>query len=298
LSNTIYFVVSECSVQGSRIAFVSTRDGGGLAAGFQSVPYIYVANADGSGVTRLTQGENPVWSANGKRIVFQSRTGPEIRLINADGSNERVLGRGSWPSLSPDGTKIMFFDGGGISMMNIDGSALTQLVSNEYANPGWGDYAVELPGWSPDGRSISFVRANYEEPWTVHILDLATSQISLVTVGTSVGDSRPIWSPDGAKLLLQVPFWAIAGVNRDGSGFQRYVEATYVGNPDWSPDGKSIVFAKFSAPGNPSSAFGTRMRIYVENLGDGFVRQLIPEAVDPALPDYWDHQPAWSRVRQ
>src|SRR5262245_36460672 len=34
LSNTVYFVVSECRVRGSRIAFVSTRDGGGAAAGY------------------------------------------------------------------------------------------------------------------------------------------------------------------------------------------------------------------------------------------------------------------------
>src|SRR5262249_14479904 len=99
MSNAVYFVVSQCSVTGSRIAFASTRDGGGPAAGWLSVPYIYVANADGSGVTRLTQGESPVWSADGQRIVFYTRSGPEIRVINADGSNERVLGRGTWPSL-------------------------------------------------------------------------------------------------------------------------------------------------------------------------------------------------------
>jgi Tol biopolymer transport system component len=304
LSNTIYFVVSEC-VNGSRIAFVSTRDGGGAPAGPGSVPNIYVANADGSGVTRLTQGEMPTWSADGQRIAFHSSSSgwPEIRVINADGSNERVLGRGMWPSWSPDGTRIVFFSAtggseGGIFMMNADGTGVTQLISNEFANPGYGDYAVELPSWSPDGRSIAFVRANYEDPWTVHILDLATSETSLVNVGTTVGDSRPVWSPDGTRLLLQVPFWAIASVNRDGSGFQKLVEATYVGNPDWSPDGKSIVFEKFTAPGGPESPLGSRKRIFIAGRDDGTGRQLIPEAVDPALPDYWDSEPAWSRVRQ
>jgi Tol biopolymer transport system component len=305
LSNTIYFVVSQCRVTGSRIAFASTRDGGGPAAGWHSVPYIYVANADGSGVTRLTQGDMPAWSADGQRIVFFSQTTywPEIRVINADGSDERVLGTGLWPSLSPDGTKIVFFSAtggreGGIFMMNVDGSGITQLVSNAFANPGWGDYAVEFPTWSPDGRSISFVRANYEDPWTVHTLDVATSQISLVPVGTSVGDSRPMWSPDGTRLLLQVPFWAVASIKRDGSGFQKYVEGAYTGNPDWSPDGKGIVFEKFTGPGDQSSPAGSRMRIFVENLDDDSLRQLIPEAVAPALPDYWDSKPAWSRVRQ
>jgi Tol biopolymer transport system component len=303
LSNTVYFVVSQCSVTGSRIAFASTRNGGGPAAGWLSVPYIYVANADGSGVTRLTQGESPAWSADGQRIVFYTRGGPEIRVINADGSNERVLGRGMWPSLSPDGTKIAFFSatggpGGGIFMMNANGSGVTQLVSNEFVNPGWGDYDVELPSWSPDGRSIAFVRANYEDPWTVHIIDLATSQISLVNVGVSVSDSRPVWSPDGTRLLLQLPFWETASVNRDGSGLQKYVETAYGGAPDWSPDGKSIVFERFTGPGDQSSPVGSRMRIFLANPADGSVRQLIPEATAPALPDYWDSEPAWSRVRR
>jgi Tol biopolymer transport system component len=305
LTNTVYFVVSQCSVQGPRMAFVSTRDGGPGSYGWNGVPYIYVANADGSGVTRLTQGETPTWSADGQKIIFSSQTTvwPSIRIINADGSNEQVLGTGVWPMLSPDGTKIAFFSAtggpqGGIMMMNIDGSNVTQLVSNDFANPGYGDYAVELPSWSPDGRSISFVRTNYEDPWTVHILDLATSQISLVGVPTSVGDSRPVWSPDGIRLLLQLPFWEIASVNRDGSALQKYVEAPYVGNPDWSPDAKNIVFETFTGPGDQTSPIGSRMRIFVANRTDGSVRQLIPEENAPAQPNYWDSEAAWSRVRQ
>jgi Tol biopolymer transport system component len=305
LSNTVYFVVSKCSAQGPRMVFVSTRYGGARGFRWNGVPYIYVANADGSGVTRLTQGEMPTWSADGQKIVFSSlqTVPPSIRIINADGSNEQVLGTGLWPTLSPDGTKVAFFSatggpGGGIMMINIDGSNVTQLVSNDFANPGYGDYAVELPSWSPDGRGVSFVRANYEDPGTVHILDLATSQISLVTSPMSVGDSRPVWSPDGARLLLQLPAWGIASVNRDGSGLQKIVEAPYIGNPDWSPDGKNIVLERFTGPGDQTSRIGSRMRIFVANPNDGSVRQLIPEANAPALPDYWDSEPAWSRVRQ
>ena len=307
LSNTIYFVVSQCSVTGGRIAFTSTRDGGGPAAGWLSVPYIYTANADGSGVTRLTQGESPVWSADGRRIVFHTRNA-EIRIVNADGSNERVLGRGLWPTLSPDGTKIAFFSAtggpeGGIFMMNVDGSGITQLVSNAFANPGWGDYAVQTPRWSPDGRSIAFVRANYEDVWTVHILDLATSEISFLRVGfsenesRSVSDSPPAWSPDGTRLLLRIG--EIVSINRNGSGLQVLIQGTtYLGNPDWSPDGNSIMFEKFTGPADQWSLAGSRKRIFVENLSDGSVRQLIPDATAPALPDYWDSKPAWSRVRQ
>jgi Tol biopolymer transport system component len=309
LSNTLSFVVSECEVKGSRIAFVSTRDGGAPAPGTPSVPHIYVANADGSGVTRLTQGAMPAWSADGKRIAFVSWSRgafgpgpPEIRVINADGSNERLLGRGFWPSWSPDGTKIAFSSevgvpDGGIFMMSADGSGVTRLVSNNFANPGSGDFAVQTPSWSPDGRSIAFVRANYADPHTLHILDLVTSEISFLRVGfsendsRSLDDSRPAWSPDGARLLFQIG--GIANINRNGSGFQALI-APFSGNPDWSPDGRSIVFTKFTGPADQ----GSRMRIFVASLVDGSVQQLIPEAVAPVLADYWDSEPALSRVRQ
>jgi hypothetical protein len=39
------------------------------------------------------------------------------------------------------------------------------------------------------------------------------------------------------------------------------------------------------------------MRIFITDTGTGVVRRLIPEAVNPAQPDYWDHHVAWSRVR-
>src|SRR5262245_56872382 len=52
VSNTLSFLVSDCGGLRGRIVFVSTRDGEGPASGHLSAPYIYVANPDGTGVTR------------------------------------------------------------------------------------------------------------------------------------------------------------------------------------------------------------------------------------------------------
>ena len=184
-------------------------------------------------------------------------------------------------------------------MMSADGSGVTRLVSNNFANPGSGDFALQTPSWSPDGRSIAFVRANDADPHTLHILDLVTSEISFLRVGFTENDSRsldgsrPAWSPEGARLLFQIG--GIASINRNGSGFQALI-APFSGNPDWSPDGRSIIFTKFLNPGPADQ--GSRMRIFIASLVDGSVRQLIPEAVAPVFADYWDSEPAWSRVRQ
>jgi Tol biopolymer transport system component len=76
------------SPDGSRIAFVSTRDGN---------PEIYLMQADGSGVVRLTADAGndhyPTWSPDGERLAFVSDRGGngDVYVIGADGSGLRQL---------------------------------------------------------------------------------------------------------------------------------------------------------------------------------------------------------------
>lgn len=137
------------SPDGTRIAFVSDRDGG--------FPEIYVMNADGTGVKRLTANVfvdgNPSWSPDGTRIVVERccpKGSSEIYAIDVATHAETNLTNSASsmdfdPSWSPDGTRIAFVsfqvgdDNIDVWTMNADGSAPLRLTTDPGADlsPDW-----------------------------------------------------------------------------------------------------------------------------------------------------------------
>jgi TolB protein len=271
----------------ARVAFVSDRSG---------ALRIYLANADGSGVTPLTPGEAPAWSPDGSRIAFHRGGG--IYVINADGTNERFLRAGANPSWSPNGEEIAFnsgiASGGGVYVMNADGTNPRLLISHEFASPGWGDYCACGPAWSPAGGTIAFVRANYEEGWGIYTMHADGSGSPSPFPGNGFAAYDPAWSPNGARMAFATARGVhqaedvIASEAANGSDFRVHVSAGpggYVGQPAWAPDGRALLFARGVPRGVPT-------RIHI--VSDGSVRQFVPEAQSPAKADYLDGEPSWS----
>lgn len=118
----------------TRIAFSSNRSG---------TFDIWVMDADGSALTRVTSGPGaetePVWTPDGKRIVYTASTGGQTQIasIGVDGSDPQTLtdtpGGNISPAVSPDGRIIAFASGRGgnyeIFEMGIDGTNVRRITA-------------------------------------------------------------------------------------------------------------------------------------------------------------------------
>ena len=104
------------------------------------------------------------------------------------------------------------------------------------------------PVWSPEGRTIAFVRAPvgdcFHRPCEIFVMDADGGNQRNLTRDPG-NDQSPVWSPDGKQIAFERDS-AIYVMNADGSGQRKLTSPdaeTYESNPAWSPDGTRIAFA-------------------------------------------------------
>ena len=125
--------------------------------------------------------------------------------------------------------------------------------------------AVEAPTWSPDGRSLFYVRGGLEDGrWVQRVerLDLATGARTAITDGNA-----PDVSPDGTLMALVRTGregYTVEVVGTDGRPVRSIAppaRTSLIGQPRFSPDGRTLAVPMATPIGqarepSPSSPFG------------------------------------------
>lgn len=260
------------------------------AHGFRGLG-IYVMRADGTGVRRLTRGQDDdlaTWSPDGRRIAFVRQTistgkaRADIFVVNVDGRGlRRLIPDAEFVAWSPDG-RLAFtrVEAGvfGTYVANAAGGAERRILTTS----DFGGLA-----WAPDGRRIAYVVGESLDLWVMNADGSGTQKIAANAVA-------PAWSPDGRRIAVARflgggvgETWVIAVRGGVARRVTRNAE-----HPSWSPDGKKLVVdgIKELAGGiGPGFAYDA---LFVVNA-DGTKRtQLYPTGSRPPITA---SNPTWHR---
>jgi Tol biopolymer transport system component len=261
-----------------------------------------------------------------RRITADGNTSA-LFVMNPDGSRERQITfptagvmdqLGGW---SPDGTQLAFTrnvpcgeDCGrdDLYVVNADGSNLHHLATPITT--------VEAPAWSPDGEWIAFPYSTGDEGaishsiWEIRVDGSDLHQVTYPAPNVAE-DTGVQFSPDGTRLVIERDLascgWCPAIFTVDATDGGNPVRVSPRGangfdHPDWSPDGRWIVFRTQSGRSGASAVFvahpdGTHLQMILDGRrnGRGFKsstfspdgRQLVI-AITPGVgadgnPDLW-----------
>jgi Tol biopolymer transport system component len=108
-----------------------------------------------------------------------------------------------------------------------------------------------LPAWSPDGRSIAYIR-EFDDRSELYVLDSVGGTPRQLAGQLDQSLAWPDWSPNGSSILFTVELpahrAAVYGIHPDGSGLRRVLpDSISLRCPSWAPDGRQFAVSAYRA---------------------------------------------------
>jgi TolB protein len=216
---------------------------------------------------QLTAGPNSVaWSPDARSLVYSMAGSLWRQRLDSPVAEQLTSGNGYdyQPDCSPDGHWIVYSsyakDAIELWALDLDSKKTKQLTSSGAVN-------VE-PRISPDGRRLAFVSTSYKGRFHIFLGQFSNGEIKNVERLTGENQSNlpryyysqfdheisPAWSPDGSELMFVSNrghiygtggFWRMKAEPGAEAHEIHYEETTWKARPDFSPDGKRIVYASY-----------------------------------------------------
>tara|TARA_R110000787_G_scaffold8447_1_gene28393 strand:- start:131 stop:1486 length:1356 start_codon:yes stop_codon:yes gene_type:complete len=230
------------------------------------VKRLAIMDSDGANQQYLTPGRNtvltPRFSPSAQEITYMSYEGgkPRVYLFNIETGRQELLGNFPGmtfaPRFSRDGQSVLMTQAqrgnSDIYIMNLRTRESRRLTDHP---------AIDTsPSMSPDGQSIVFTSDRGGSP-QLYIMNVDGSPRTCPSGGRDSACritfgkgsySTPVWSPRGDLVAFTKQSgnrFYIGVIGTDGKGERLLTEAYLDEGPDWSPNGRVIVYFRESRPG-------------------------------------------------
>jgi Tol biopolymer transport system component len=231
-------ILSELRLQSGQIKHVLSPDGNKIAYTYakpgNNLFVRDIASGADKQITNLEKSGtalNPVWSPDGKRILyvdFQNPSKYEMRIVSLETGEDRHTEINGWPyDWSRDGRFILYGEGGvdkpraTLNLLPVDGGPIREIMSGD----GSTYFNADRKGLrlSPDGKYIAY-SSGEDRAYSLFLIPVEGGEPIRITQGPFY-DADPIWAPDGKTLLFvstrslgRIDLWGVRVLNGKASG--------------------------------------------------------------------------------